>query len=110
MIHLTDSAVSHLQGLVREGGEKGNGLRLYVENGGCAGMQYGMSIDFAHEGDEIIHQGDVQIMVDGPSIGYLRGSTIDYCDDLTGTGFRIQNPNVARSCGCGTSFESAEGH
>jgi iron-sulfur cluster assembly protein len=46
-------------------------------------------------------------MIDPASIGYLRGSTIDYCDDLTGTGFRIHNPNAVRSCGCGTSFETA---
>src|SRR5262249_47142082 len=107
MIRITESAVRHLQGLVRERGEDGKGLRLFVETGGCAGRQYGMNLDHAHEGDEVIEQDGVQIMVHAESFPYLRGSTIDYCDDLTGTGFRIQNPNAVRSCGCGTSFETA---
>jgi iron-sulfur cluster assembly protein len=50
----------------------------------------------------------VKVIVDPDSLHYLHGSTVDYCDDLTGTGFRIHNPNAARSCGCGTSFEAAQ--
>jgi iron-sulfur cluster assembly protein len=108
MIRLTDSAVRHLQALVAEHGGDGKGLRLFVERGGCAGMQYSMNLDHPHEGDEVIEQDGVQLIVAPDSIEFLRGSTIDYCDDLTGTGFRIQNPNAVRSCGCGTSFETAE--
>jgi iron-sulfur cluster assembly protein len=108
MIRLTDSAVQHLQSLVAEHGAEAKGLRLFVESGGCAGMQYGMNIDHPHEGDEVIEQDAVQIILDAESMKFLRGSTIDYCDDLTGTGFRINNPNAVRSCGCGTSFEAAE--
>lgn len=109
MIRLTESAVSHLQSLVEEHGGEGKGLRLFVERGGCAGLQYGMNLDHAHEGDEVIEQDGVQLIVSPDSIQFLRGSTIDYCDDLTGTGFRINNPNAVRSCGCGTSFETADG-
>jgi iron-sulfur cluster assembly protein len=109
MIRLTESAVRHLQSLVRERGTEGGGLRLFVEKGGCAGLQYGMNLDHAHEGDEVFDQDGVQIFLDQESLAHLRGSTIDYCDDLTGTGFRIQNPNAVRSCGCGTSFETAPG-
>jgi iron-sulfur cluster assembly accessory protein len=95
-----------LQTLVAEKGEPGKGLRILVEHGGCAGMQYGMGLDEAKEGDEVVEcSGGVRVMIDPESLGYLRGSTLDYCDDLTGTGFRIQNPNAVRSCGCGTSFE-----
>ncbi len=107
MIHITDSAVSHLQGLLREGAQEGKGLRLFVESGGCAGLQYGMNVACAQEGDEIVEQGGVQVIVDQKSVPHLRGITLDYCDDLTGTGFRIHNPNAVRSCGCGTSFETA---
>lgn len=107
MITVTDSAARHLQVLVAEKGEPGKGLRILVEQGGCAGMQYGMGLDEPKEGDEVVEcGGGVRVMVDPESLGYLRGATIDYCDDLTGTGFRIQNPNAARSCGCGTSFET----
>jgi iron-sulfur cluster assembly protein len=109
MIRLTESAVRHLQSLVRESGAEGDGLRLFVEKGGCAGLQYGMKLDHSREGDEVLTQDGVQIILDQESLPHLRGSTIDYCDDLTGTGFRVQNPNAVRSCGCGTSFETAPG-
>jgi iron-sulfur cluster assembly protein len=107
MISLTESAVKHLQELVRSQAEEGKGLRLSVEHGGCAGLQYGMALDHAKEGDDIVEEGGVQVLVDAASAPYLKGCQIDYCDDLTGTGFRIHNPNAVRSCGCGTSFEAA---
>ncbi len=109
MIIVTENAARHLQSLVAEKGEPGKGLRILVEHGGCAGMQYGMGLDEPKEGDEVVEcAGGVRVMVDAESLSFLKGSTIDYCDDLTGTGFRIQNPNAVRSCGCGTSFETAE--
>ncbi len=107
MILLSDPAVRHLQDLLREKGVSDKGLRIFVEKGGCAGWQYVMNIDAAHEGDEVIEQKGVQLIVSQESLAQLHGSTIDYCDDLTGTGFRIHNPNAVRSCGCGTSFEPA---
>ena len=106
MIRLTDTAIEHLRNLVEErGGEKG--LRLFVERGGCAGLQYGMNLDAPHEGDQVFEQQGVQLIVDAESVAFLTGATVDYCEDLTGTGFRIHNPNAVRSCGCGTSFETA---
>lgn len=109
MISLTSSAVKHLQELVRTEGATGKGLRLYVEHGGCAGMQYGMSLDHTQEGDHVVEEEGVQVLIAPDSAPFLRGVSLDYCDDLTGTGFRIQNPNAVRSCGCGTSFEAAPG-
>lgn len=108
MITVTDSAIRQLQTIVAEKGEPGKGLRILVEHGGCAGMQYGMGLDDPKTGDEIVERDGVRVMIDPESLRFLKGSTIDYCDDLTGTGFRIQNPNAVRSCGCGTSFETAE--
>jgi len=109
MITVTDSAVKHLQSLIAErGGGAKRGLRILVENGGCAGMQYGMALDESKEGDEIIEKEGVQVLVDAASATYLRGSTIDFQDELAGAGFRIKNPNAARSCGCGSSFEAAK--
>lgn len=105
MISLTDSAVKQLQTLAQD---EGKGLRIFVENGGCAGMQYGMTMDAAQEGDEVAERDGVQVIVDAESMKFLQGSTIDYTDDLAGAGFRIRNPNATRSCGCGTSFEPGE--
>jgi len=108
MITVTDSAVKQLQSLLADEPEPaGKGLRIFVEHGGCAGLQYGMTLDERKEGDSVIEREGVQVLVDAESAGYLAGSTIDYSDGLSGAGFRIQNPNAVRSCGCGTSFEPA---
>ena len=106
MISLTDSAVRQLQTLARDSGGPEKGLRIFVESGGCAGMQYGMLIDEVKADDEVFERDGVQVIVDPQSANYLNGSTIDYSDDLAGAGFRIRNPNAVRSCGCGTSFEA----
>ena len=108
MLTVTDSAVQQLQNLVREQDDAAKGLRIFVEKGGCAGMQYGMSLDRAQDGDQTFERGGVKVIVDPKSATYLEGATIDYADDLAGAGFRIKNPNAVRSCGCGTSFETAE--
>ena len=108
MIHVTDAAFAQLETLVREQDDPAKGLRILVENGGCAGMQYGMGLDHAKEGDEIVERGGVKVIIDAESAHFLHGATIDYADDLAGSGFRIQNPNAARSCGCGTSIEPAD--
>jgi iron-sulfur cluster assembly protein len=83
------------------------GLRILVEKGGCAGMQYAMKLDELRDGDEISEAEGARVFVDPASAVLLRGSQLDYCDDLVGTGFRLLNPNASRSCGCGTSFEPA---
>lgn len=106
MINVTEKAVKQLQDMLGDQPEKG--LRIFVETGGCAGMQYGMALDELKEGDEVVGCGGVRVFVDSFSAGYLRGATIDFADELAGAGFRIQNPNASRSCGCGTSFETAE--
>ncbi len=108
MIQLTESAVRNLHALIAEKGEPGKGLRIFVEKGGCAGLQYGMTLDEPSEDDAVIEEGGVKVIVDSESAGFVRGSTLDYSDDLAGAGFRLMNPNAARSCGCGTSFEPAE--
>ena len=108
MLTVSDSAIQQLQVLVREQEDSTKGLRIFVEKGGCAGMQYGMSLDHAQEGDQLFERGGVKVIVDPESAGYLEGATVDYSDDLAGAGFRIKNPNAVRSCGCGTSFETAE--
>jgi len=107
MIHVTDSAFGHLQTIVTEQDDQKKGLRISVERGGCAGLQYSMGLDHPKAGDEIVERDGVKVIIAGDSADFLKGSTIDYADDLAGSGFRIKNPNAVRSCGCGTSFEPA---
>jgi iron-sulfur cluster assembly protein len=110
MIELTQNAVDHLKQLLTEKTpEQGYGLRLEVERGGCAGLQYAMKVDQARAGDEVATRDGVSLFIDSESLSYLDGSVIDYVDDLNDAGFKVQNPKAARSCGCGTSFEPAEG-
>lgn len=116
MITVTDSAVKQLQILLAErraeaasDAERDTlGLRIFVEKGGCSGLEYGMRFEPAQPGDATVDcAGGARVLVDAESTGYLRGCTIDYQDGLTGAGFRIINPNAVRTCGCGTSFEPA---
>lgn len=104
---ITDNAVKHLRALLADQADTpaNAGLRIFIDKGGCSGMQYGMNLDEPKVGDDIVERDGIRVFVDAASLGFLRGATIDYCDDLTGTGFRIQNPNARRTCGCGTSFE-----
>jgi iron-sulfur cluster assembly protein len=108
MIHVTDNAVEQLRALLTaEAGAAGKGLRVQVAKGGCSGLQYEMSLAQRQEGDSVVRRGEVEFFVDAASADYLRDATLDFADGLTGSGFRIVNPNAARTCGCGTSFEPA---
>ncbi len=108
MIHVTDSAVNHLRALLTEqAAQSGQGLRVQVSKGGCSGMQYEMSLAQKEQGDAVVQRDEVEFFVDAESAAFLRDATLDFEDGLTGAGFRILNPNAARTCGCGTSFEPA---
>jgi iron-sulfur cluster assembly accessory protein len=108
MISITPAAAEHLNSLVSGREEAPDGLRILVEKGGCAGMQYAMKLDTSAPEDLTIERDGARVFMDPATASLLRGAQLDYCDDLVGTGFRLQNPNAARSCGCGTSFEPAE--
>jgi len=103
MIHISEQAAKQLRDLAAERGMPG--LRLAVEKGGCAGLQYSMSLGGPQQGDEVTERDGAIVAVDPQSRDYLDDCTIDYTDGLTGAGFRIINPKASRSCGCGTSFE-----
>jgi iron-sulfur cluster assembly accessory protein len=110
----TDSAVSvtanaagqikHLKETVPE--NAGKHLRVYVEQGGCSGMQYGMVFDEKRADDFVVEMHDVCVLVDPFSAKHLRGSVVDFSDSLNAGGFKISNPNARHSCGCGKSFEA----
>lgn len=107
MLQISQAAALHLRSLVPDDAPERTGLRIFVQKGGCAGLQYEMKVDQVALGDLLSERDGAVVMVDEQSYVFLRGAELDYCDDLTGTGFRIVNPNAARSCGCGTSFEPA---
>ena len=107
VIALTEPAAREIAGM-RDGEpeNKGKPLRVYVEAGGCSGMQYGMVFD-EPRGDDLSGEFfGVGVVIDPFSANYLRGATIDFSDALTGGGFKIKNPNAHSSCGCGKSFEA----
>jgi len=84
------------------------GLRVGVRGGGCSGFQYVLAFDQQRDGDEVFEDKGIRLLVDGPSLPYVEGSTIDYVDDLQGSGFKVDNPNVIAACGCGSSFRVAD--
>ena len=85
---------------------EGKCLRVAVDSGGCSGRQYGMRFDHPGEGDHVSKFYGVTVLVDPNSAAYLRGTVIDFKDDLNESGFKISNPNAQQSCGCGKSFEA----
>lgn len=108
MIAITDKAAVELRALLeRKSAGPESGLRLSVQKGGCAGWQYVMEVANAKEGDEVVEKDGARVIVAADSTSKLSGCQVDYCDDLSDAGFRIENPNAARSCGCGTSFETS---
>ena len=109
LVILTENAANEIRAkLTTEVGGAAKGLRLYVEKGGCSGLQYGMVFDEKRADDLEASYFGVSVLVDAFSAEYLRGSVVDYSDALTGGGFKITNPQAAQSCGCGKSFEPAQ--
>lgn len=107
VVTITESAAGQIKHiLATEKENEGKFLRVYVEAGGCSGMQYGMIFDDKRADDLTSDMQGVSVIVDPFSANYLRGSIIDFSDSLTGGGFKISNPNARHSCGCGKSFEA----
>ena len=85
-------------------------LRVAIEGGGCSGFQYGLGFDRgAQEGDHEFECDGVSVVVDPFSAPYLMGARVDYLETIQEAGFKIDNPNAVSSCGCGHSFQVAEG-
>lgn len=111
MITLTSNAAEKLGGIMQEKGLfDTHALRVFVRGGGCGGMQYGMTFDEARDGDEVYEQHGLRVIVDPTSLFYIDGASIDYVDSLMGGGFHIDNPQAVSSCGCGSSFRTAQTH
>ena len=105
MITVTDQAVAKIRDILAEENNPSLRLRVFVQGGGCSGMQYGFTLDEAQaEDDWDLAINGVRVLVDAMSGGYLQGATIDYKEDVYGATFSIKNPNAQTTCGCGSSF------
>ncbi|HET7325204.1 MAG TPA: iron-sulfur cluster assembly accessory protein [Halococcus sp.] len=83
------------------------GLRLFVQQGGCAGLSYGMRFDTEPEDDDKVYEHhDLRVFVDPASMNYIENSVLDFEGGLQGAGFHVENPNVVSECGCGESFRT----
>lgn len=99
------SAAARQVNKVLAGEAAGSCLRIAVNGGGCSGFQYAFDIVTGADGDDLVIERDgATVVVDPVSLDYMRGSRIDFVDDLIGQAFKIDNPNATASCGCGTSF------
>ncbi len=101
-ITISDNAVRKIITLVNDDAKKG--LRVKVVGGGCSGLQYRMDLDEERTGDKIFERDGAKLLVDRKSFLYLNGTELDYEEELMTSGFNLRNPNVKRSCGCGSSF------
>jgi iron-sulfur cluster assembly accessory protein len=106
-IELTEKAAEMVKKAAEQEGMQGYGLRVGVVGGGCSGLQY--LLDFVNEPTEedfVSEQHGVSVFVDPFSAGHLAGTVVDYVDSLNGSGFKFNNPNIVKSCGCGSSFQT----
>lgn len=105
MITLTDAARDRIRDLIIEENNPNVKLRIYIQGGGCAGMQYGFTFDEdVQEDDFDIEFNGVHVLIDSASNQYLDGATVDFVEDLMSSAFKVSNPNATTSCGCGSSF------
>ncbi|HEU4961728.1 MAG TPA: iron-sulfur cluster insertion protein ErpA [Sphingomonas sp.] len=103
-IALTPAAAARVAAIAERQGRPAM-LRLAVEGGGCSGFQYRFGLADAIEGDDIVVETDgVKLVVDAMSLDLVRGASVDFVDSLGGAAFRVENPNAASGCGCGSSF------
>jgi iron-sulfur cluster insertion protein len=102
--HLTEAAAARVGLIARKQG-KAAILRLSVEGGGCSGFQYKFDLaDNAETDDSVSETGGVRLVVDPVSLDLVAGSTVDFVESLGGAAFKVENPQAAAGCGCGSSF------
>jgi iron-sulfur cluster assembly protein len=108
MVTLTDIAAQKVGEFLSGQEQADAGLRVAVRGGGCSGFQYQLALDAQREGDKVFDHEGIRIIVDEMSLRYVDGSTVDYTENLMGSGFQVNNPNVVAACGCGSSFRVAD--
>jgi len=107
IVTVTPKAAEKIKEFMAEEKEKPEYLRVYVQGGGCSGLSYGMGFETkAEEDDMVIEEAGVKLLIDSCSQDHLKGASVDYIESLMGSGFKINNPNVTKSCSCGHSFST----
>ena len=102
-VTISASAAKRLNAILK--GEAGAALRITVKGGGCSGFQYAYDVDRTRADDDFVATRDgATVVIDPVSLEMMKGSEVDFVDDLMGQSFRIRNPNAVASCGCGVSF------
>jgi iron-sulfur cluster insertion protein len=105
VIRISDRAAGRIAKLVAEDGKDDLMLRVTVSGGGCSGFQYGFSLDDqCNDDDRLFERNGVGVVIDEVSLDLLKGSEIDFVEDLIGSYFAVKNPNASSTCGCGSSF------
>jgi len=108
MITITETAIARIRDIIAEESNSDLKLRVFVQGGGCSGMQYGFTLDeTANDDDWNLDIGGVQVLVDSMSGQYLQGAEVDFKEDQYGSNFSIKNPSAVTTCGCGSSFSPA---
>lgn len=106
-ITLTNKAAKRVNAILKGEGKENHALRVSVSGGGCSGMSYNLTFDKEEkEFDKIYTSKGIKILCDVKSWFYVKGTEIDFSDDLLAGGFQLNNPNANRTCGCGTSFSA----
>jgi len=101
----TDAAAKKVRELIVDEGNEDLMLRVFITGGGCSGFQYGFTFDEnVDDGDSVVENEGVKLLIDPMSFQYLVGAEIDYSEGLEGAQFVIRNPNASTTCGCGSSF------
>ncbi len=104
-IELTENAKSKIKSFIQSSQDKHQGLRIYIEGGGCSGFQYGFKLDQKTQDDHVLSfESDVEVYIDPFSAPYIKESIVDYNEGLMNAGFVVKNPNSKTTCGCGLSF------
>jgi len=107
LVQITDAASQKILDLLEQEGNADYALRLQVVGGGCSGFQYRLAFDDQiAEDDELLEEKGIKLVVDPLSARYVEGASIDYVETELGAGFKIDNPNVVSTCGCGHSFQA----
>ena len=105
LITVTEAAAAELQRAMEAQDKQDMALRIAVLPGGCAGMQYGLSLDSEGQpGDEEFVSGGIRLVVGRQDLPLVEGMQVDYVQSVSGSGFKVENPNASESCGCGSSF------
>lgn len=105
LVDLTSEAVAKVKDFIQKNPNAGTKMfRICVEGGGCSGLQYGFTFDDKKDDDNVVPCEDIHVLIDNPTLAYIKGAIVDYVEDFRGSGFIVKNPQSKGECGCGVSF------